>query len=114
MAADAHEEVRIGEELRMQRYFLGEAGSREREETRLHLGTCAHCRNLLATLEEEKRTFLLKHPFREFAKRLPEDLKALKFAVAIGVTLAAGATNDKFAVSVMHPVTYIFWMFLLF
>ncbi len=71
MAADAHTEIRIGEELRIQRYFLGDAGVRECAETRLHLETCANCRNLLATLQEERRTFLMKYPFREFSKRLP-------------------------------------------
>lgn len=41
----------------------------------------------------------------------PEGRGALKYALAIGVNLAAGGINDKFAVGVMHPVVYIFWMF---
>ncbi len=47
------------------------------------------------------------------AKATPEARGALKYAVAIGLNLAAGGINDKFAVAFIHPVVYIFWMFAL-
>lgn len=48
-----------------------------------------------------------------FSRGSPDGQGALKYALAIGLNLAAGGTNDKFAVGVLHPVVYIFWMFLL-
>lgn len=41
------------------------------------------------------------------------DTKPLIFAAMIGVVLSAGATVDKLAVGVLHPIVYIFFMFFL-
>jgi hypothetical protein len=58
--------------VRVERYFLGEGGSEERRAVRAHIDGCAECRGLLHTLENERREYLLAHPFREFAaKHLP-------------------------------------------
>lgn len=59
--------------VQVDRYFLGETGPEEKRATRAHMDGCADCRARLANLENERRTYLLQHPFREFAaKHLPQ------------------------------------------
>lgn len=57
----------------VERYFLGEIPIEQKGPVLHHLDGCPDCRGLMATLENDKRIYLLEHPFREFAaKRLPE------------------------------------------
>ena len=57
----------------VERYFLGEIPLEEKGPVLHHLDGCPDCRGLMAALENDKRTYLLEHPFREFAaKRLGE------------------------------------------
>ena len=59
--------------VQVDRYFLGETGPEEKRAVRAHMDGCADCRTRLAALENERRTYLLEHPFREFAaKHLPQ------------------------------------------
>lgn len=55
--------------VQVDRYFLGEAGPEEKRASRAHIDGCADCRGRLAALENERRTFLMEQPFREFAAR---------------------------------------------
>ena len=57
--------------VQVERYFLGEGGSEEKRMTRSHLDGCAECRGRMAALENERREYLLIHPFREFAAKHP-------------------------------------------
>ncbi|MDQ3001655.1 MAG: zf-HC2 domain-containing protein [Fibrobacterota bacterium] len=59
--------------VQVEQYFLGETGTEEKHSARLHLDGCADCRGHLAALENDKREYLIAHPFRDFAaKHLPE------------------------------------------
>jgi hypothetical protein len=59
--------------IQVDRYFLGETGPEEKRAARAHIDGCPDCRGRLATLENERRTYLMQHPFREFAaKHLPQ------------------------------------------
>jgi hypothetical protein len=65
------------------RYFLGESGAEEKRSVRAHLDECAQCRGHLSALENERREYLIAHPFREFAaKHLPEQKTARKRSTA--------------------------------
>jgi hypothetical protein len=56
----------------VERYFLGEIGSEEKNAVRAHLDGCADCRGRMSALENERRDYLMAHPFREFAARHPD------------------------------------------
>jgi hypothetical protein len=63
----------------VERYFLGESGTEEKRTVRAHMDGCPDCRGHMATLENDKRDYLMAHPFREFAaKHLPEGAPARK------------------------------------
>ncbi|MDB5051064.1 MAG: hypothetical protein JWO30_4135 [Fibrobacteres bacterium] len=67
----------------VERYFLGESGAEEKRAVRAHLDDCAQCRGHLSTLENERRDYLMAHPFREFAaKHLPEEKTGRKQSTA--------------------------------
>jgi hypothetical protein len=51
------------------RYFLGEIGAEEKRAVRAHLDGCADCRGRMSALENERRDYLMAHPFREFAAK---------------------------------------------
>lgn len=69
--------------VQVERYFLGESGTEEKRSLRSHLDGCEKCRGQMATLENERREYLLKHPFREFAARnLPGGKSARKTFLA--------------------------------
>ncbi|GEM_PF-2423700 len=56
----------------VEKYFLGEGADEEKRGMRRHLDGCADCRDRMATLDIERRDYLMTHPFRDFAaKRLP-------------------------------------------
>lgn len=55
--------------VQVERYFLGEAVAEEKSAILRHMDGCAECRGHLATLENDKRVYLIEHPFREFAAR---------------------------------------------
>jgi hypothetical protein len=55
--------------VQVERYFLGEAGAGEKSAILRHMDGCAECRRHMATLENDKRAYLIEHPFREFAAR---------------------------------------------
>jgi hypothetical protein len=59
----------------VERHFLGEGDAEEKRAARAHLDGCAGCRGRLAAFENERREYLLAHPFRDFAARhLPEGI----------------------------------------
>jgi hypothetical protein len=55
--------------VQVERYFLGEAMAEEKSAIRRHMDDCPECRGHMATLENDKRAYLIEHPFREFAAR---------------------------------------------
>lgn len=55
--------------VQVERYFLGEIPVEQKGPVLHHLDGCPDCRGLMATLENDKRTYLLEHPFRGFAAR---------------------------------------------
>lgn len=48
-----------------------------------------------------------------FGRHHLHDTKPLVFAALIGIVLSTGASIDKLAVGILHPVVYIFFMYLL-
>lgn len=55
--------------VQVERYYLGEAVAGEKAAIRKHMDGCEECRGHMATLENDKRVYLIEHPFREFAAR---------------------------------------------
>ncbi|MEO6097582.1 MAG: hypothetical protein ABIW76_18780 [Fibrobacteria bacterium] len=55
--------------VQVERYFLGEALGGEKSTIRTHMDGCPECRGHMATLENDKRAYLIAHPFREFAAK---------------------------------------------
>jgi hypothetical protein len=55
--------------VQVERYYLGEALAGEKAAIRKHMDGCEECRGHMATLENDKRAYLIEHPFREFAAR---------------------------------------------
>ncbi len=64
--------IDVCDRVRVERHFLGEILGEEKLALNLHLESCQKCRDLMSTLENERRNYLIVHPFREFAaKKLP-------------------------------------------
>ncbi|MEO7425388.1 MAG: hypothetical protein ABI036_09385 [Fibrobacteria bacterium] len=84
--------------VRLERYFLGDSGTEEKHSVKLHLDGCPDCRGRMAAFDNERREYLLIHPFREFAAKHPG-------AVA-GETMGAGeALRRTFSTSRWLPAT---------
>jgi hypothetical protein len=82
--------------VRLERYFLGDSGAEEKRSVKLHLDGCPDCRGRMAAFENERREYLLTHPFREFAAKHPG-------AVAGGTMGAGEALRRTFATSRWLP-----------
>lgn len=55
--------------IRVERFFLEEAGSEEKRETGVHLETCGRCKGHLDFLARERQGYLAVRPFTGFAAK---------------------------------------------
>ncbi len=55
--------------IRVERYYLEEAGVEEHRETGRHLETCGRCREQLDSLARERDGYLAVHPYATFAAK---------------------------------------------
>ena len=62
--------------VQVERYYLGEAAAEEKSAIRRHMDGCPECRGHMATLENDKRAYLIAHPFRESAAKHLDGEKA--------------------------------------
>ena len=91
--------------VEVERYFLGEGDADGKRAVRAHLDGCAECRSFLAGLENEKREYLIAHPFREFAaKHLPAESAPRK--LAFGGSRWIPALAGLAACGVLVPVLF--------
>lgn len=77
----------------VERYLLGEAREEEKSAARLHIDGCSACRDHMAAMENERREYLLAHPYREFAAAHPEAVSGSP-AGRRGVRTAAGSRPE--------------------
>lgn len=90
--------------VRVERYFLEEAGTDEKRETGLHLEGCNLCKDHLDFLAREQKAYLAVRPFSSFAARHLEK-KAPRFRLVPGprwLPAMAGALACLALVAVMQ------------